>query len=850
MARDFLINSPDACCTINYFDNAQRYYYFIKNGSLFYQPEGEQAQPVPNPFMNCFVEKVAADSNRLFILTKNTETGEKKLYWCCIKKDIAAWVQFIFKVADILTSPDESIENDDKDLNEIDTLIKYILGKISLFKILLLNELKFLLTFMEMNLDTESIEADIAAKFHAIETAPDITQKKHGLKDLLNYLFTFLLKNTLGGSLFFQKTSFESFDQWVTAYTNWVKNSHQPFTWNELERDKIKVANAHLMRKKGKKDEKSIDFTLDYNDIIDIAIGNWHQTVTTFYLLLAVDKNTFNDIFRDPDNKELAGVKKPAVILYLDEEPIMHYWKIVPGFMNHPYPFYKESTIHAAHSVISGTKKKGDINQVFWIRHDYHNFEDFAWFPLNWTEFFFNKDFDVDTLRLYINNLDPEHNRSFLRDILIPKAFNYFFEDHDKEKPAFPAALLEIFKENDHHHPGWHTIDNPVKDAHSMYMKTCMEKPWPVPYINIFMLMILNFVEEYETLPIGDEKIQNYSKITDMILELLMKLHTSAKKKTKEVNRTAEIAQNLGFLGENPVIPSYNYPVEFIIKESPGSYKLSALPSADDTSLIEWDTIDMTAKYRLKASNNKFLCFRCDKDNRLFAHKSKPDNTSEFAILRLNYDTIVLQTGSGEYAGINEEMKKCITAENRAPGRWESFIVQPVEIAVKAANGKYVYINTYPGKMIEVTADRDEINKHTLFTLIKTGDSTYKILNQHTNLYLAAQNNEGMKILTNKEAVIQLSHFTLKRMGGGRWGIKTKKGYYMSLDPENNTLVTGPGKPGKNEIFTIVLNRVALRTRNGLFITKAWMRRHCIAAPFDDRRSLFEIRDINGNYFI
>ena len=254
-------------------------------------------------------------------------------------------------MADILTSPDESIlgdEDDDeaKDLEEIDLLVKFVLDNIAVFKILLLNELTFLITFMEMDMDADVLENTISGKFKNIENTADISKKKHALKDLLNFLFSFLLKNSLGGKLHFQKTSFESFDQWVTAYTDWVKNSHQPFSWNELQRDKIKVANAHLMRNDGQKDSESIDFDLNHNDIIDIAIGNWHQTVTTFYILLSIDKNLFYNIFKVPDNEEVSKGERPAVILYLDEEPIMHYWKIVPGKMNNPYPFNQKSTIN------------------------------------------------------------------------------------------------------------------------------------------------------------------------------------------------------------------------------------------------------------------------------------------------------------------------------------------------------------------------------------------------------------------------------------------------------------------------------------------------------------------------
>ncbi|MBN2443507.1 MAG: hypothetical protein JXJ04_19250 [Spirochaetales bacterium] len=854
MERDFIVNSSWECTTTNYYDDGARYYYFLKNGSLFYQKEGDPVKPLSNPFMNCFIEQVSADSNRLFVLTRDKNTNEKKLYWCCIIKDVAEWVKYIFKVADILASPNESINTKDKDLGDIDKLIHFILIHLPVFKNLLINELSLIIEFMEMKIDAETIEKTIIDKFQNIESKTKPVEKKQALKELLNYIFTFMLRNNFDGVLRVQEKEFSTFDKWVTAYRDWVIKVHHSLVWNEIKRTRVKVTNPQLFRKEkpldGAAAPEPIEFDLEMSNIIGIAIGNWHQTVITLYLLVTVDISDFNKIFQDPTHPELKGVTKPALLLYIDEEPIMNCWKIVPGKMDEPYPLLKTSRLNASHSVISSTKKTGDSHKIFWIRHDYHNFEDFAWFPLNWTEFYYKRNFDVDTLRLYINDLDPDQNKSFILNVFLPEILGYFFDEHKGRKPEFTDELMNLFKETSNHHPGWHSIENPVAGSDTIHLKVCYEKPWPVPYINQFMLLILNLSKEYQTLPIGDEKLQNYSRAGDMILELLKMLHASAQSKTKEVNKIEEITQKLGFLGENPIIPSYNYPVELIIKEKSDSYKISSIPAATHTHMIQWEDLSTTKQYTLMASNNRYVSAPGNNGKRLCADEKKAVDSTHFIFYRLDYNTFCLLTPDGRYGCIENTKKKNFVVKKKTPGTWESFTIIPVEVAIMAGNGKYLYIDTYPGKAIEVLAGKDNIDNRTTFILDKVGDTTFTIQCRNTNRYLVAPNKKDAKVTTDIDTKLKLTHFKLNRISLDQWVIQTAKGHYVSIkNSTDNKLYTISKTIGKDALFTIIFLKVAIQTNSKKYISRVWMSKNLIADKFDARRSLFEIKTPDNNYF-
>ena len=107
--------------------------------------------------------------------------------------------------------------------------------------------------------------------------------------------------------------------------------------------------------------------SIDVNDVVDIAVGNWTGTVVTYYVLMG----------------------STGKIMYIDEEVIMDRWKTVPHLClpcNDPYPLDSNSRIAASNSVICAYKTGPGGAEISWIRWDFHNRQDFSWYPLDWCE--------------------------------------------------------------------------------------------------------------------------------------------------------------------------------------------------------------------------------------------------------------------------------------------------------------------------------------------------------------------------------------------------------------------------------------------------------------------------------
>lgn len=173
-------------------------------------------------------------------------------------------------------------------------------------------------------------------------------------------------------------------------YYYWTITAHTPSRWNNL-----------LDWNKGDPVYKRDG--INVNDIVDIAVGYWPQTVVTFYALT-----------------------KDGYIWWLDEEPIMRHWKKIEYWKdedgnNHlitgvppvldlanyangvvtPFLTYSmNSKVVASNSVVgvyvpdtysrkSGVllKQRAPVGGTFYfMRWDFHQREDFVYWPIDWTE--------------------------------------------------------------------------------------------------------------------------------------------------------------------------------------------------------------------------------------------------------------------------------------------------------------------------------------------------------------------------------------------------------------------------------------------------------------------------------
>ncbi|MCK5244021.1 MAG: hypothetical protein KAJ90_02040 [Desulfobacterales bacterium] len=90
-----ITNSKTHAVTQNWMDGGTKYYYRIKNDVLEYKRGTESWTRMDPPPDDPQIKYVAADNNRVFILTT-----DNKLYWRCIKEDVASWVVFLFWIAE------------------------------------------------------------------------------------------------------------------------------------------------------------------------------------------------------------------------------------------------------------------------------------------------------------------------------------------------------------------------------------------------------------------------------------------------------------------------------------------------------------------------------------------------------------------------------------------------------------------------------------------------------------------------------------------------------------------------------------------------------------------------------
>jgi len=163
------------------------------------------------------------------------------------------------------------------------------------------------------------------------------------------------------------------------GYAEWFDCAHtRDSSWVNVLALRTFVPYKEPRLQKVKKNDGTTDYrvvaynaprmSIDVDDIVDIAVGSWGGTVINYYLLMG----------------------STGKIMYIDEEIIMDRWKEVPNLhgtpKNSPYPLDSTARIAASNSVVAVYHQKNDSAFVTWIRWDYHNYQDFEFFPINWCE--------------------------------------------------------------------------------------------------------------------------------------------------------------------------------------------------------------------------------------------------------------------------------------------------------------------------------------------------------------------------------------------------------------------------------------------------------------------------------
>ena len=240
-------------------------------------------------------------------------------------------------------------------------------------------------------------------------------------------------------------------------YYAWTSQVHQENTWTNalrLRNDQFDTTTVMRIKKPGNDSIPSADNmplytslaegewmlsrklpgdtgSLDANDIGSIAAGNWNGTVVTYYIFF----------------------RSARKIYYIDEEVVMDTLRVVPRIVgsgkNNPYPLPENTLIDASNSVLFCAKPSSSGTSIHFIRWDFHNYEDFKFWRLNWCE----NDWhvlqspipDIKYMRAYTNDIRSCSSKGVWDIPRSALGFNYgglFGNVKNKDISTYPVTLF------------------------------------------------------------------------------------------------------------------------------------------------------------------------------------------------------------------------------------------------------------------------------------------------------------------------------------------------------------------------------------------------------------------------
>lgn len=442
--ESIITNSFTHAVAKNYFDGGREYYYCItSDGVLEYKIGSGNWNSLPKPNGER-VKNVAADNNRVFILT-----DKNRLYWRCLLEDSASWVLFIFKVAECIGS---TVANE-------------------------------------------------------------------------------LIWPHLEDSKVIEGQEYDNLEDWAAIYYNWVIETHKPGDGPprlELPPNFHRAEGWNPLENRG---------GINSDHVVDIAVGNWNNTVVTYYVLVA-----------EPNKSG-----KSHKIMFLDEEPLMQKWEDVPR--QEMISLDSKSLICASHSVIAATCG----NRIYWIRFDAHTNDHIPFWPLNWNEAWTGIPKELEDLLTNIPSPpEPPVDRIPL-DTGPP---------YDIPFGEYLPPPVDFFDRDNY--PGWHSVEAPAESICEFLIDVAYggANPWPVPKPYIGRISgVFSFLSPAWSL---------YFRIAAIsaVIDIARSSHTE-----------------VGFIGENSIKPNWNYPVCCIIK-SGQDYQGFMIHRSRDAPLAQWQVIE------------------------------------------------------------------------------------------------------------------------------------------------------------------------------------------------------------------------------------------------------------------
>ncbi len=320
------VNSATYAATRNWMDRGLVYQYRIREERLELKRSDGNWEPLPLPH-NKVPRIVAADNNRCFVLTTDNE-----LWWYCALHDQAQWSIDIMQTAVELLA------------------LKPVVGEELCSRIL-----------PHLTRITDSVTARAAAGKNLGDW---ITRKGYTSAEYWDSTCRAWTTIALGLDKLLLKTG-DGTSFTAENYAAWSEQAHRAGAWSNLL---SWTGGPDLMLYRGS--------NVPVDSITDIAIGHWPSTVVTMYVL-AMGKVWFID----------------EEIIHPEWKPIEHWnnkWSVVAKEYHpidgSPYPLDSTCRIDASNSVIAVARPSDSGTVVSWVRWDYHQKDDFIYWPLDWCE--------------------------------------------------------------------------------------------------------------------------------------------------------------------------------------------------------------------------------------------------------------------------------------------------------------------------------------------------------------------------------------------------------------------------------------------------------------------------------
>jgi len=360
---------------------------------------------------------------------------------------------------------------------------------------------------------------------------------------------------------------------------------------------------------------------------------------------------------------------------------------------------------------------------------------------------------------------------------------------------GLPQKIMGRFAERRDHHPGWHAIAMPAGSTADFALRTSSDTPWPVPNVNIFMKYMLELSPKFKPTP--RDAAQPLSWV-DTVFDVLDILYSTAKRITDTYDSRNAIGQGLGFLGENPLIPSYGYPVWLVCRmQEDDSLQALFAPWSTLAKRERFKPFSSTKRFVLAAENRAVVCAENGS-----VTTDATNTTSSFTIHYLRQQVIVLQAPSGQFVSVDSNGKLRANAtclENAAP-----FVMEPREIKLKSYRGPYLAVRHFLF-LRWLSASAHSSAKAALFSATQAG-------NEPCRLHL--QDDSGFAGF-NLSDCVDKNNFALRSFGNHVYSFLTGNGKNLQMRRPFGIVGIGEAGLSVDSLFKMVVVSAVLHTVDG-----------------------------------